>query len=147
MPIKVGVVLPKVDDFGEWLNDAAAYDAAGADLLWIEEDGEDPLALAAALAAVTYKALLIVRADVDDKAIHTVQRISRGRLRINSPHETEHWVWTPAPQNREAWRQAIKQIEEHQADGVLVPAGPGVLDLLRNPGDPGERRDLELTVG
>jgi hypothetical protein len=30
---------------------------------------------------------------------------------------------------------------------VLVPAGPRLLDLLRNPDDPGDRRDLYLAQG
>ena len=42
------------DDIGGWFADGAAFDAAGADALWIDVTGQpelDPLALAAALAA------------------------------------------------------------------------------------------------
>jgi hypothetical protein len=146
--IKVGVILAvQADDLGAWLVDASAFDAAGADALLIEAGGEDPLALAAALAAVTHKALLVVRTSDNGAAVETVRKLSRGRLRIDSPHETERWIWTSAPESREAWRRTLGEAAENQADGVLVPAGPRLLDLLRNPGDPGERRDLELTVG
>jgi hypothetical protein len=148
MPIKVGVILAaQADDLGEWLLDAAAFDAAGADALLIEAGGEDPLALAAALAAVTHKALLVVSASENGAAAETVQKLSRGRLRMDRPHETERWIWTAAPEGREAWRRTLSEAAESKADGVLVPAGPRLLDLLRNPGDPGQRRDLELTVG
>ena len=33
------------------------------------------------------------------------------------------------------------------ASGLLVPAHPRLLDILRNPDDPGERHDLQLTQG
>jgi hypothetical protein len=147
MTLKVGVVLAaQADDLREWLNEAASYDAAGAHLLWIDKAGdEDPLALATALAALTHRALLVVVTDRD--VLATVHKLAGGRLRINSPDETERWVAVPAPESRAAWRESIKQAEENGADGVLVPANNRLLDLLRNPGDPGERHDLELTVG
>lgn len=146
MAVKVGVVLAQqTDDLGAWLADAAAFDAAGADLLWIETRDEDPLALATALTAMTHKALLLV--VTQQEVSETVRRLSRGRLLINSPHETERWVALLAPQSRTEWRESIKQAAENGADGVLVPANPRLLDLLRNPEEPGERHDLELTVG
>ncbi len=146
MAVKTGVVLAAhADNLGEWLADAAAYDAAGADLLWIEVKGDDPLLLAAALTRTTYRALLVV--VTDQEAPETLHRLSNKRLRLNSPHETERWVAIQPPQSRAQWREAIKQAEEHGADGVLVPVGPRLLDLLRNPEEPGERHDLELTVG
>jgi hypothetical protein len=146
MAVKIGVVLaPHADELGEWLADAAAYDAAGADLLWIEVKDDDPFVLTAVLTRITYQALLVVVTDREPP--DTLHRLSNNRLRLNGPHETERWVAVPAPQGRAAWREAMKQAEEHGADGVLVPAGPRLLDLLRNPEEPGERHDLELTVG
>jgi alkanesulfonate monooxygenase SsuD/methylene tetrahydromethanopterin reductase-like flavin-dependent oxidoreductase (luciferase family) len=56
-PVKVGVLLPRqLDELGEWLADAAAFDAAGADALWVDPavgPELDSLALLAALAALT----------------------------------------------------------------------------------------------
>jgi hypothetical protein len=34
-----------------------------------------------------------------------------------------------------------------EAYGLLVPAAPALLDLLRNPQDPGGRSDLRLAQG
>ncbi len=146
MAVKVGVVLSRdVDDLGAWLADAAAYDAAGADLLWIEVRDEDPLMLAAALTRLTYRARLVV--VTDQPVPETLRRLSNGRLRINSPHETERWIAVPSAESRAAWRDSIKAARENGADGVLVPINARLLDLLRNPEEPGERHDLELTVG
>jgi hypothetical protein len=170
-PIKVGVVLAKqADDLGQWLADAASFDAAGADALWIDvvADPElDPLVLTAALAAVTARSLLV--ADLgphrdDAAALATVTRLSRGRLRTiggsfrlldsETPvyehltdGQAERWVPTPALLGRDAWRATLAEAAEAGVSGLLVPAGPGLLDLLRNPGEPGQRHDLELTVG
>jgi hypothetical protein len=62
--IKVGVVLARrVGDLAEWLADAASFDAAGAHALWIDvlpHPQLDPLALTAALAAMTSRSLLVV---------------------------------------------------------------------------------------
>ncbi|MGP4099535.1 hypothetical protein, partial [Nonomuraea sp. KM90] len=62
--VGVGIVLPRPQgDPGEWLTDAVAFEAAGADALWVEHGSApalDPLTLTAALAAVTYRSLLVV---------------------------------------------------------------------------------------
>lgn len=146
MAVKVGVVLARqADDLGAWLADAAAYDAAGADALWIEVNGEDPFVLAAALSRMTHKALLVLVTAHEPP--DTLRKLTHGRLRINSPHETERWVAVAAPLSRAQWRESITQAIENGADGVLVQAGDRLLDLLRNPEEPGERHDLELTIG
>jgi alkanesulfonate monooxygenase SsuD/methylene tetrahydromethanopterin reductase-like flavin-dependent oxidoreductase (luciferase family) len=55
--VKVGVLLARrPEELGEWLADARAFEAAGAAALWVDpvpESGLDPLALLAALAALT----------------------------------------------------------------------------------------------
>jgi hypothetical protein len=61
--------------------------------------------------------------------------------------DAERWVQTAPPESRAAWRLALAEAAERGADGVLVPAGPRLLDLLRNPDDPGGRRDLYLAQG
>src|ERR1700694_4314710 len=55
--MKVGVLLPsRFEDPGEFLADARAMEAAGADSIWLEDgDGYDPMLALAAIAAVTCK--------------------------------------------------------------------------------------------
>ncbi|TMR08422.1 LLM class flavin-dependent oxidoreductase, partial [Nonomuraea zeae] len=85
--VRVGVVLPRPGDLGEWLSEAVAFEAAGADALWLDHGAEpplDPLILTAALAAVTYRALLVaaVPETAGSRALATAERLSRGRLAL-----------------------------------------------------------------
>jgi hypothetical protein len=168
----VGVLLAgQPDDLGEWLADAAAFDAAGADALWVDLAQKvelDPVALTAALAAVTFRSLLITTrpgsdrpSQAVDRTLATIARLSRGRLRVldagGPPGEAGvadtvaglggTWVSAPSPDSRAAWRATLADAAERGAQGVVVPAGPRLLDILRNPDDPGERRDLQLSQG
>lgn len=180
-PVKVGVLLARpAADLGEWLADAAALDAAGADALWLDPAGEDtdPLALTAALAAVTFRSLLVTGwpAGTGDPAGHTrtlatIERLSRGRLALAGQTaplaglvlfqqvgaggfecpvaggEPERWERTGLPAGRAAWRAAVAAATERGVAGLLVPAGPQLLDILRNPEGRGDRRDLQLAQG
>lgn len=167
MTVKVGIVLPRPqDDPGEWLTEAVAFEAAGADALWVEHGAKpvlDPLTLTAALAAVTYRSMLVVAVvrDYDEHALETVRRLSRGRLALitDSGDSTERtvmgvgegeggrWVPVAVPSGRAAWRETLRLAAERGDPGVLVPADPRLLDLLRNPDDPGGRHDLQLAQG
>jgi hypothetical protein len=176
-PVKVGVRLPRhPEDLGGWLATGAAFDAAGADALWVDvapEAGLDALALTAALAALTARSLLVLAVPRDARygpeTLATVGRLSHGRLRhlTDSPPAAgqagafrraagdaevfadgdEHWVVTALPGNRAAWREMIVGAAERRTHGLIFPAHARLLDLLRNPEDPGQRRDLELAVG
>jgi len=201
--VKVGVALARPpDEFGEWLADAAAFEAAGADALFIDADalgidaapgridaasgpGLDPLALTAALAAVTFRSLLITGLPAAESpaiagTLGTIGRLSRGRLRIladgippgelaalalhpgvfrrvpgdpgafehrHGPGEAERWISVPSPDSRAAWRQTLLDASGRGPAGVLVPAGPRLLDILRHPDAPGGRHDLQLAQG
>jgi hypothetical protein len=158
--IRIGVRLGwRSGDIGGWLADGAAYDAAGADAVWMGVDDDlDPLALAAALAAVTYRTLLVVpaiaaadagRIRERDRSVETVTQLSRGRLRIVGTFEDENrrWVDTALPDGRSAWTATLAEAAESGHYGIVIPADARLIDLLRNPGDPGMRRDLELSVG
>jgi hypothetical protein len=157
MAVRIGVRLGwRPGDIGGWLADGAAYDAAGADALWIDVPGDlDPLALTAGLAAVTHRSLLVApaiaaadagRISERDRTVETVTQLSRGRLRIASA-VPEKWIDIVLPDGRAAWRAMLDEAAEAGHYGVVVPAAARLLDLLRNPGDPGTRRDLELSVG
>ena len=148
MTIRVGILLPRHPaDLGEWLADAAAFDAAGADALWVDVDtgsGLDALALTSALAATTAKATLIARMPqgTQAEAMSTLRRLSRGRY--VPVEEAGRWVRVPLPDNRAHWSEILAKVEN---DAVVVEADSRLLDLLRNPGDPGERHDLQLAQG
>ena len=173
--VRVGVVLPShPDDVAEWLADGGAFETAGADALWVETAPEaelDPLALTAALAAVTYRSLLVTRIDrasLDDgpatpeldRTLATIARLSRGRLRVatgsadelvlSTPDhagEGEVWLRIPSPEHRAAWRESIADAIEQGHHQVVVEANPRLLDMLRNPDEPDDRRDLYLAQG
>lgn len=187
--VKVGVVLTRQpDDLGEWLADGAAFEAAGADALCIDlapEPEFDPLALTAALAAVTFRSLLVTSLPVAGgpaiaRTLGTIEQLSRGRLRIladaippgeladidlrlgvfhrvpgdpeafehiHEPEEAQRWISVPSPDSRAAWRRTLLDASEGGHAGLLVPAGPRLLDILRNPDDQGGRRDLQLSQG
>ena len=178
----------QADDLGEWLADGAAFEAAGADALWIDFTREpqfDPLALTAALAAVTFRSLLVTTLPESDgqaiaRTLGTIERLSHGRIRIltdtvpsrelaeivadlgvfrrvsadpevfehmREPDEAQRWLSAPSPDSRMAWRTSLLNAAEHGFGGLLVPAGPRLLDILRNPDDQGDRRDLQLAQG
>jgi hypothetical protein len=83
---------PEHDRLGEWLADASAFDAAGAEAIWVELGGDselDPLALVAALAVVTSRSRLVLSVDAVDlasgglaRALDTVRRLSHDRLTL-----------------------------------------------------------------
>ncbi len=165
---------------GEWLADGAAFDAAGADALWIDPAPElelDPLVLTAALAAVTYRSLLVSALPIPGvpspalvRTLATIRNLSHGRLRIlasdtgigtlrpvtgdpesfeytHGSDGTERWVPVSPPDSRASWRAMLFDAAERGFRGVLVPADPRLIDILRNPDDPGQRLDLHLAQG
>jgi hypothetical protein len=189
--VKIGVLLARGPaELGEWLADATAFEAAGAHALWVDPEPEsklDPLALLAALAALTSRALLVATppasgyaSEALGRTLATIGRLSHGRLalaaepgrleeftalapgsaafrrlpgepaafeRLDETDTGERWVWTPSPTGRAVWRTALAAAVTNGAGGLLVPAGPRLLDILRNPNDPDDRRDLQLAQG
>jgi hypothetical protein len=189
--VKVGVLLERRPaELGEWLADAAAFEAAGADALWVDPEPEselDPLVLLAALAALTSRALLVAippashqPSEALGRTLVTIGRLCHGRLalaaeperleeltdlapgaaafrrlpgepaafeRLDETDTAERWIQTPHPEGRAAWRTALAEAATNGAGGLLVPAGPRLLDILRNPNDPDGRLDLQLAQG
>lgn len=155
---RIGVELatPGADP-GGWLAEATAYEAAGIDSLWVAAgEDDDPWVLLGALAAVTWRVRLAPPAGAAARAASTVERLSGGRLLVVlvdagagleaavAGGEVERWVRAAPPPGRRAWAEALAAAD---ADGLLVPATPGLLDLLRNPDEEDDRSDLALTHG
>jgi hypothetical protein len=144
-PPRIGVELggPGADP-GGWLAEATAYETAGVDSLWVRSgEDDDPWMLLAALAAVTWRVRLVVSPGAAPAAgvAPTLERLSRGRL----VGADERWVRSAPAPGRPAWAEALAAAGD--ADGLLVPATPGLLDLLRNPDEEDDRGDLQLTYG
>jgi len=223
--VKIGVLLPpRFTDSGDYLADARALDAAGADSLWLADEGFDPWLVLAGVAAVTGRARLAVPISARDieagdglaRRVTTLDRLSRGRVlatvnpatepggtekliararsdlagpvllrtadaahaalgarladglvasvepakcqetfdrardrrerdRLTTPFEL--WTPIPSPDGRAQWRALLESATKAGATGVIVPADPRLLDLLRNGDEEDDRSDLILSQG
>jgi Luciferase-like monooxygenase len=149
--MKIGVLFPsRVDDPGEFLADARAMEAAAVDSLWVRDgaDGLDPLLLLAAVAAVTGVVRLgLISHSGSQSAIgeqrrwETLRHLSRDRL----VPDAERWQQVRAPADRQDWAKMLEEAED--AEGVIVPMDPRLLDILRHPDDAIDRSDLLLAQG
>jgi alkanesulfonate monooxygenase SsuD/methylene tetrahydromethanopterin reductase-like flavin-dependent oxidoreductase (luciferase family) len=72
-------------------------------------------------------------------------RVCRERERRTAPFEM--WAQSPPPRGREHWRALLKEAEAAGATGLIVPADPRLLDLLRNADEEDDRSDLTLAQG
>jgi hypothetical protein len=139
--VKIAVELPaEFESAGEWLADVHALEAAGADAFALGEGPHDRGALLAALAAVTYRAELLL--EERDQRLTTVRALTRGRV----ADATEAWHRVPVPDDRAHWARLQDEAQAEGAAGLLVPMNPRLLDLLRNP-EQSERDDLNLATG
>jgi alkanesulfonate monooxygenase SsuD/methylene tetrahydromethanopterin reductase-like flavin-dependent oxidoreductase (luciferase family) len=150
--MKVGVLFPsRFEDPGNFLADARAMEAAGADSVWMEEsDGLDPMLVLAAIAAVTSRLRLGLIAPDNrspsgvgsGRGLETLQHLSRQRVIT----ENRRWRRVEVPADREAWAKTLA-LAHPDLDGVLVPMDPRLLDILRHPDEPIDRSDLLLAQG
>jgi hypothetical protein len=150
--MKVGVLLPsRFEDPGEFLADARAMEAAGADSVWIEEaDGYDPMLALAAIAAVTsHLRLGLITPDnsaspggASGRGLETLQHLSRQRVITDN----QRWRRVDVPADRDGWASTLEQTAP-DVDGVIVPMDPRLLDILRHPDDAIDRSDLLLAQG
>ena len=161
--VRVGVELgaPGADP-GGWLAEATAYEAAGVDSLWVAAGDDDPWVLLGALAAVTWRVRLgAPRGAVAGRSAATVESLGAGRLLFvlaaaadgtvqvapAAGGAVERWVRALPLPGRRPWSEAVAAAAAAGADGMLVPARPSLLDLLRNPDEEDDRSDLRLTYG
>ena len=72
-------------------------------------------------------------------------RDRRQRDRLTAPFE----LWTRVARlgGRERWRDVLAAAAAVGATGLIVPADPGLLDLLRNADEEDDRSDLTLAQG
>jgi Luciferase-like monooxygenase len=68
-------------------------------------------------------------------------------VRPGGEEAAERWLRASSPDGRAAWREALADAAANGAAGLLVPAGPRLLDILRHPDDPDGRQDLQLAQG
>src|SRR5258706_10046361 len=120
--MKIGALLRLGGDVGELFADARALEAAGADSLWVlARDDQDPWILAAALAATTWRARLVVVGAVDRPETRTtLERISRGRLVIG---ERSAEVVSVPDADGVTQRWALCGLPAGRAAGKTPPAG------------------------
>ena len=115
--MKIGAELRLGGDVGELFADARALDAAGADSLWVlARNDQDPWILAAALAATTWRARLVVVGALDRPETRaTLDRLSRGRLVVaertgdavvvpDAEGVSERWTLSELPAGRAEWK-------------------------------------------
>jgi alkanesulfonate monooxygenase SsuD/methylene tetrahydromethanopterin reductase-like flavin-dependent oxidoreductase (luciferase family) len=74
-----------------------------------------------------------------------LRRLRERAGRAGEPFEL--WVQVPSPSDRAAWRETLAAYGANGATGVIVTAGPRLLDLLRNPDEEIDRGDLFLAQG
>jgi len=94
--LRVSVTLPaSFDDVGEYLADATALEAAGADTIWLDDTTLDPWVMLGAIAAVTHRVTLgCVLTSVGAATAQTVgppvaalHKVSRGRVVVALPDQ------------------------------------------------------------
>jgi hypothetical protein len=158
--MKIGAELRLGADVGELFADARALEAAGADSLWVlAREDQDPWVLAAALAATTWRARLVVTGAVDRPETRaTLHRLSRGRLVIGerfgdavSVPDTEgvieRWALCELPAGRAEWKTLRVDRAAQGFAGLVLPNDPRLLDLVRNPDVEDDRADMRLAFG
>jgi hypothetical protein len=158
--MKIGAELRLVGEVGELFADARALEAAGADSLWVlARDDQDPWVLAAALAATTWRARLVVVGAVDRPETRaTLDRLSRGRLVIGERNAdavavpdaegvVERWALCDLPVGRADWKTLRTERAAQGFAGIVLPNDPRLLDLVRNPDVEDDRQDVKLAFG
>lgn len=77
----------------------------------------------------------------------TLPAIHRLREEAKLPEPFESWSRIKVPDDREQWQRTLREYEAAGAYGIIVPADPKLLDLLRNVDGDDDRSDLQLAQG
>ena len=158
--MKIGAELRLAGEVGELFADARALEAAGVDSLWVlARDDQEPWTLAAAIAATTWRARLVVVGAVERPETRTtLDRISRSRLVIgerageavaipDAEGNSERWVLSAIPASRAEWKSIRVERAAQGFAGIVLPNDPRLMDLVRNPDVEDDRPDLKLAFG
>jgi hypothetical protein len=159
--MKIGIELRLgTGDAGELFADARAFEAAGADSLWVVgRDDQEPWVIGAALAAATSRVRLVVVGEAERALSRaTLERLSRGRLAVgtgtadatlvlDAEGAAERWTFADMPAGRAEWKALRAQLEAKGFAGTVLPNNPRLLDLVRNPDVEDDRQDLKLAFG
>lgn len=138
--LKVGVLLPShFEDAGDFLADARALDAAGADSLWIDGDGHEPWLVLAAIASVTGRVRLVApvsaaRAGAPlDADVRTLDRLSRGRLmlKVDGASLPDLLKSTTKPDRRQV--QVVVEAKEGEGAASRGPLANGLVFACSSP--------------
>jgi alkanesulfonate monooxygenase SsuD/methylene tetrahydromethanopterin reductase-like flavin-dependent oxidoreductase (luciferase family) len=115
---------------------------AGRRQVIVDVESEDQVAVAARRA----DGLVVLDASPDAcrSTFESLIRL-RGESGLTGPFEL--WARCRLPEDRGAWKQTLLDYEAARACGVLVPAGPRLLDMLRNADEEDDRSDLALAQG
>ena len=90
---------------------------------------------------------LVVLDASPDACRSTFESLIRLREESGLTAPFELWARCRLPEDRGAWKQMLLDYEAARATGVLVPAGPRLLDMLRNADEEDDRSDLALAQG
>ena len=77
----------------------------------------------------------------------TLSAVRRLREEAKLPEPFESWSRIKVPDDREQWQRTLREYEAAGAHGIIVPADPKLLDLLRNVDGDDDRSDLQLAQG
>ncbi len=148
--LHIGVRLALSGDPGELFADARALEAAGAHSFWVDAGDGEPFVALAALAAVTWRALLVASGGGwSGQGRATCDALARGRVRVAEElaRSGERWIHADYPADRAAWRATREAARASGAAGIVLRNDPRLLDLLRNPDQEDDRADLNIAVG
>jgi alkanesulfonate monooxygenase SsuD/methylene tetrahydromethanopterin reductase-like flavin-dependent oxidoreductase (luciferase family) len=159
--MKIGAELRLGGDVRELFADARALETAGVDSLWVVARHEqDPWVITAALAAMTWRARLVVVDATERPASRaTLEELARGRLVVGMRSgdavalpdaegaAPERWCICDLPADRAAWKTMRADREAQGFAGLVLPNDPRLMDLVRNPDIEDDRSDIQLAFG
>ena len=89
----------------------------------------------------------LVAAAEPARCHETFDQVRDRRARDRQVAPFELWTHAARPAGREAWRATLAAATAVGATGVVVPADPRLLDLIRNADEDEDRSDLTLAQG
>ena len=126
--LRVAVALPaSFDDVGEYLADATALEAAGADMIWLDDSALDPWVVLGGIAAVTHRVglgCMLASAGAFPPSslgppVAALHKLSRGRI-VVAVSDQEKLAEHVAALRAAGARIFTTSAQEKAADGVIL---------------------------